>query len=92
LLLVVFLFFAQVAIGFVQTSSEWDVTRTPGINTVPALPLDPMEVYSRSKRQDITVYGRIRLIAIWLLFILGVLGILTVIGINVLILGYVRVG
>jgi hypothetical protein len=92
LLVVVFLFFVHVALGIAQDSFQKAATGTTPIERVRAVFLGRKRGYLGSIRQDATAYERIGLAALGTGFLLCALGVLAFVGLNVLILGFVRLG
>jgi hypothetical protein len=92
LLVIVFLFFVHVALGIAQESFKKAATGTTPLERVRAVFLGRQRGYLASTIPEVTSYERIGLIALSTAFFLGALGVLTFLGLNVLILGFVRLG
>jgi hypothetical protein len=92
LLVIVFLFFIHVALGIAQESFKKAATGTAPVERVRAVFLGRRRGYLGSTREDATAYERIGLIALGTGMFLGALGILAFVGLNVLMLGFVRIG
>ncbi|MEV7627774.1 hypothetical protein [Actinoplanes sp. NPDC089786] len=92
LLIVVFLFFVHVALNIAQSSFQQAATGTTPAERVRAVFLGRERGYLGSTPNDANAYERIGLAALRIGFLLSALGVLTFVGINVLILGFVRLG
>jgi hypothetical protein len=91
LLLIVFIFFSQVATSVVQSSFTWSGSEKTRRNSVWGVLRGTERILLKSTQQDITGFERLGYIAIGAVIFLVVAGLIALIAVNVLIIGFVDV-